>query len=295
MRLLTTVRSKTPALQQRGPHPCSEQGCTRPVLRGDGFAGKRLRRNGPSSPERVRLLQPLLPRPQKGWRPMAHPRSQNPHETAVQDDYVETDPLANMPRVLVIFPGSERCLLSHPDSPSPQAILEICLRGCDLSVHGPALWTVPGSPNIYEVHGHGPFPSKTDGNPHSQLPRRLVRSLPVSGGIVVAQIPPSQPLGVPGTQGQLCQERTVSQPRILFLGTVFDSAQMRAAVTPERALAIQRLPASFATGASRPLKLFQRMLGLMASSSPVLQLGLICMRPLQCWLKPRVPSDAWHH
>ncbi len=212
-------------LQRRGPHPCSEQGCTCPALRGDGFAGKRRRRNGPSSPERVRLLQPLLPRPQKGWRPAAHSRSQNPepgpHETAVQDDYVETDPLANMPRGLVLFPGSERCLLSHPDSPPPQAILEIRLRGCGLSVHGPALWTVPGSPHFYEVHGCSPFPSKTDGYPHSQLPRRLARSRPVRGEIVVAQIPPSQPLGVPGTQGQLCQEHTVSQPTDIVPGNSF--------------------------------------------------------------------------
>ncbi len=175
-RLLTTVRWKTPSLQRRGPHPCSEQGRTCPALRGDGFADKRRRRNGTSGPERVRLLQPLLPRPQRGWRPTAHPISQNPeprpHETAVQDDYVETDPLANMPRGLVLFPGSERCLLSHP------VIL----------VHGPALWNVPGSPHFYKVHGRGPFPSKTDGNPHSQLPRRLAHSRSVRGGIVVAEI-----------------------------------------------------------------------------------------------------------
>ncbi len=63
----------------------------------------------------------------------------------------------------------------------------------------------------------------------------------------------------------------------------------------ECALAIQRLTASFTTRASRPLKAFQRMLGLMASTSPVLQLGLLRMWPLQRWLKPRVPSDAWHH
>ncbi len=79
---------------------------------------------------------------------------------------------------------------------------------------------------------------------------------------------------------------------ILFLGTVFGSAQMRAAVTPKHALAKQRLAASFATG---PLKSFQRMLGLMASASPVLQLGLLHVRPLQYWLKLRVPSDAWRH
>ncbi len=38
-----------------------------------------------------------------------------------------------------------------------------------------------------------------------------------------------------------------------------------------------------------------RMLGLMASVSSVLQLGLLHMRPLQYWLKPRVPPHTWHH
>ncbi|KAL0176731.1 hypothetical protein M9458_029061, partial [Cirrhinus mrigala] len=83
--------------------------------------------------------------------------------------------------------------------------------------------------------------------------------------------------------------------RILFLGAVFDSTQMRAIVAPDRALAIQRLAASFKIRASHPLKMFQKMLGLMASASPVLKLGLLRMRPLQYWLKPRVPSHAWRH
>ncbi len=33
----------------------------------------------------------------------------------------------------------------------------------------------------------------------------------------------------------------------------------------------------------------------MASASLVLQLGLLNLRPLQYWLKPRVPPHAWHH
>ncbi len=90
-----------------------------------------------------------------------------------------------------------------------------------MSVNGPAFWTVPGSPHFYEMHGHGSFPSKTDGNLHSQLPRRLARSRPVRGGIVVTQIPPSQPVIVPRTQGQLSQERTVSQPMNIVPGNSF--------------------------------------------------------------------------
>ncbi len=83
--------------------------------------------------------------------------------------------------------------------------------------------------------------------------------------------------------------------RVSFLGTVLDSARMRVVIAPERALAIQKLVATFKSDTARPLKVFQRMLGLMAAASPVLQLGLLRMRPLQRWLKPRVPHNAWRH
>ncbi len=80
--------------------------------------------------------------------------------------------------------------------------------------------------------------------------------------------------------------------RISFLGTVIDSARMKVVVTPERALAIQQHAASFKPGIPHPLKVFQRILGLMASASLVLQLGLLHLQPLQYWLKPRVLHGA---
>ncbi len=221
-RLFTPIRSKTPALQRRGLHLGAGRERSRSALRGDDAAGKRSHRNGFSSFERVRLLQPLLPRPQKGWRPPAHPRSQTPesrpHETAVQDDHTEADPLADLHRGLVLFSGPERCILSHPDSPPSQTILEIRLRGSGLPVHGPTLWAVSGPPYFYEVHGRGSFPSETDGNPHSQLPRRLAHSGPVRGGTTFTQNPHPQPLRAPGAQGQFRQKRTVSQPTNIVPG-----------------------------------------------------------------------------
>ncbi len=82
---------------------------------------KRSHRNNSSSPARFRLLQPLLPRPQKRQRPATYSRSQTPElrpdEKVVQDDHFETDPLANILRGLVHVAGSERPVLSHPGSP----------------------------------------------------------------------------------------------------------------------------------------------------------------------------------
>ncbi len=70
---------------------------------------------------------------------------------------------------------------------------------------------------------------------------------------------------------------------------------MTATVSVKRGTTIQRHAASFEEGIALPLTAFQRMLGLMVAASPVLQLGLFHMRPIQFWLKQRVPSAAWHH
>ncbi len=113
---------------------------------------------------------------------------------------------------------TERRILSHPDSPPSQTILEIRLRGSGLPVNGPTLWGVSGPPYFYEVHGRGSFPSETDGNPHSQLPWRLAHSGPVRGGTTFTQNPHPQPLRAPGAQGQFRQKRTVSQPTNIVPG-----------------------------------------------------------------------------
>lgn len=81
--------------------------------------------------------------------------------------------------------------------------------------------------------------------------------------------------------------------RIAFLGTTLDSLKMRAWLTQERALTVRREAASFKAGSHLPLKRFQKMLGLMAAASPLIPLGMLFMRPLQFWLKAKVPPRAW--
>ncbi len=265
-RLFTPIRSKTPALQRRGLHLGAGRERSRSALRGDDAAGKRSHRNGFSSFERVRLLQPLLPRPQKGWRPPAHPRSQTPesrpHETAVQDDHTEADPLADLHRGLVLFSGPERCILSHPDSPPSQTILEIRLRGSGLPVHGPTLWAVSGPPYFVWCMDAALSPLR-------QMGIRILNYL--DDWLILAQSEVEllshrtlilSHLERLGLRVNFAKSALSPSQRVSFLGTVLDSAHMRAVIAPERTLAIQKLAATFKSDTARPLKVFQRMLAL---------------------------------
>ncbi len=80
---------------------------------------------------------------------------------------------------------------------------------------------------------------------------------------------------------------------ITYLGVCMDSLEMRARLSRERAAAILSYLRHFREGSSVHLMKFQRLLGLMASASAVCHLGLLHMRPLQLWLKSRVPWTAW--
>ncbi len=120
-----------------------------------------------------------------------------------------------------------RASLPCPHETPSQAILEICLRRCGLSVHGPALWTVPGSSHFYKVHGRGSFPSKADGNPHSQPHSQLDDwfILAQSGAELLSHrsllLSHLECLGI---RVKFAKSALSPSQWILFLGTVFDSA-----------------------------------------------------------------------
>ncbi len=58
----------------------------------------------------------------------------------------------------------------------------------------------------------------------------------------------------------------------------------------------QMLTRCLLQGRYRPYaQIFPENTGPMGAASPVLQLGLLHMRPIQFWMKQRVPSAAWHH
>ncbi len=64
-KLYSPIRSKTTVLPRCACHRSAQRGRWSPPRRGDESAGKRSHINRSSRLERVKLLQPLLPRPQK--------------------------------------------------------------------------------------------------------------------------------------------------------------------------------------------------------------------------------------
>ncbi len=140
------------------------------------------------------------------------------------------------------------------------------------------------------MHGCCSLPSETDGNPHTQLPLRLAHFGPVAGGFDIPQDPPPLPLRLPGTQGQLCQERTVTQSGIVpgysyRLGA--DDSYCLSGASHHNSIHNSQ----FNSRKALPIrsKLSRRC---WAEASPVLRLGL---RSIQFWLKQRVLAAAWPH
>ncbi len=131
--------------------------------------------------------------------------------------------------------------------------LEIRVRRCGLSVYSPTIRTVYGSMHFYKVHIRSSFPFEPDGNPHHELPRWLAAT---------SQVRTTKKLKIKRAKSSLSPSK-----RIIFLGTVFDLAQMLACITLQHSLLIQSLAASFQCGASHPIRVFQRMLGLMLAAS----------------------------
>ncbi|CAM4713457.1 unnamed protein product [Leuciscus chuanchicus] len=72
---------------------------------------------------------------------------------------------------------------------------------------------------------------------------------------------------------------------------------MCAQLTSERVQSLLTCLCQFEGKSAVPLKLFQKLLGHIASAAAaaVTPLGLLHMRPLQLWLRDRVPRWAWQH
>ncbi len=91
-RLYTPIRSKTTALPWCARHHSAQRGRSSPLRRGDESTGKRSHINRSSSPERVRLLQPLLSRLQNLRWPATFSRSQTPESRPGKKHFSQDPP-----------------------------------------------------------------------------------------------------------------------------------------------------------------------------------------------------------
>lgn len=88
-------------------------------------------------------------------------------------------------------------------------------------------------------------------------------------------------------------QKSVFIPSQTITGHVFRLVAMRSHFSQDRRETILSTLRHFRLGRSDSLREFQRLLRLMAAASSVCHLGLLHMRPLQFWLKTRVPLRTW--
>ncbi len=83
--------------------------------------------------------------------------------------------------------------------------------------------------------------------------------------------------------------------RVSFLGTVLDSARMRAVIAPERALVIQKLAATFKSDNRSPTQSVSENAGPYGRSIASVTAGPAPHAPPSTLVEPRVPHNAWRH
>ncbi len=87
-----------------------------------------------------------------------------------------------------------------------------------------------------------------------------------------------------GASGHLGKEKTLLYAEDIFSWYELDSVNLTARLSIERAQSMLNCLESFQGKRMVPLKQFQRLLGHIASTAAVMPLGLLHVRPLQCWL-----------
>ncbi len=138
------------------------------------------------------------------------------------------------------------------------------------------------------MHRCSTFPPQSDWDAHPQLSGRLVDFSSVPGHAYQPHRLAAYSLGESLGLGVNMQKSIIAQSQsITYLGVCLDSVEMKA-----RAAAILSSLRHFRQSSSVQLKDFQMLLRLMAAASAGCHLGFLHMRPLQRWLKSRVPWTA---
>ncbi|XP_028302785.1 uncharacterized protein LOC114463411 [Gouania willdenowi] len=101
-------------------------------------------------------------------------------------------------------------------------------------------------------------------------------------------------IGNLGLKVNYAKSNLVPSQVVRYLGLVLDSSVMRASLSPERVSAILGLLRRFQHGTILQYGLVLRLMGMLASASMVVPLGLLTLRPFQVWMNS-LHLDPSHH
>ena len=245
------------------------------AARGRGDACQRSLRNCPRSGSW--LLQSSFPGGEGVWRLAARDRSLSPER--VRPPYSVQDGNSRFCTVICqrggfsSFPGSEGCLLSDPDPSIFEEAIEVHVRGDGLPVPSPVFWTVDRSPGLHQglravtawAHSHGIASSEREA-------KQAVRSLPSlchTLGIVINE-----------KKSDLVPSQTAK-----YLGMTIDTEAGKVFPSLARVKKFLTVAESFCTMDAPPARLWQVILGHLASLERLVPHGRLRMRSLQWHLK----------
>ncbi len=287
-RLSYSVRRSAATFQRVISHMCESRAGSGIRTGGQLSLEEGGHRGGPSSRQRVRVLQPVLRCSKEGWGATSNfrsaatePLSQVPE---VQNGYCKTGCVSDQIRGLVRHDRSKRRLFPHIHPSQSQEVPEVRFQGQSLPISGSSVRPNTLTPNFHEVRVCCPGSSATPGHPHTQLHRRLVdfSSFRAEGGSTSrCRSRSDERVGV----NTKCKEKcavSITENHLSRRGVGFDHDA--GTVVPCSILTTVR---KVREGLSLTVKQFQLLLGLMAAASNVIPFGLLYMRPLQWWLKSK--------
>ncbi|KAL0146542.1 hypothetical protein M9458_058173 [Cirrhinus mrigala] len=114
--------------------------------------------------------------------------------------------------------GSERCLFSHPGSPSSQALSTVCFRRCCIPIQSVAVRAGFGPPYVYDVHECSALAPETQWNARAELSRRLADHRPIEECARGAQTQASRPSSMSRPVCEHAKEHASASPVDYFSG-----------------------------------------------------------------------------
>ncbi len=166
---------------------------------------------------------------------------------------------------------------------SDTGVPSVCLWREGLPIQGPALRPGLGAENVHKMHGCCTGPFEAPGHSCAELSGRLAHSGSLQGASKSSQGYRSLPHHSLGLRLNAKKSVLLPSQQTVFLGIRLDSIQMQASLALARISNFTACLARFKLAHHVSVGTCRRLLGLMASASPVLPLGLLSFGGWRSW------------